>query len=405
MVALAHVSSMASNLNANAESRSRSRNRSGASDSSPSDGTHSADGVHFEWTPGQVLNSTYTLVKLLGDGTFGRVLLADSKQLGRQVAVKVIRDVERYTEAAMIEAEILTAIYAADSQWCSRCAIMYEAFMHGKTNFCLVFEPLGIALYDVLKQNSFRGFWLQDIQVFSRDLLHALSFLHGQLRIAHTDLKPENILLESMEPLRPDRFHREEEWKRSASPSELSRSGPYMRPASSRIKLIDFGNATREHEHHSTIISTRQYRSPEVLLATGWNEQSDIWSAGCILMELYTGELLFQSNGDFEQLALMVHIIGPFPQPLIDAASESVKKSYMLQDEASGRWRFSWPERPLPGHWERQVGNRLPLVSHVLPKHKVFADLLASMLELQPCKRLRAINAVLHPFLKAQFED
>ena len=36
-----------------------------------------------------------------------------------------------------------------------------------------------------------------------------------------------------------------------------------------------------------------QYRSPEVILSLGWNEKSDVWSMGCILMELYVGELLF----------------------------------------------------------------------------------------------------------------
>lgn len=35
---------------------------------------------------------------------------------------------------------------------------------------------------------------------------------------------------------------------------------------SSDMRLIDFGSATFDHEHHSTVVSTRHYRAPEVVL-------------------------------------------------------------------------------------------------------------------------------------------
>ena len=60
------------------------------------------------------------------------------------------------------------------------------------------------------------------------------------------------------------------------------------------VKLIDFGSATFDHEHHSTIVSTRHYRAPEVILEVGWSQPCDVWSVGCIMFELYTGYTLFQ---------------------------------------------------------------------------------------------------------------
>ena len=63
---------------------------------------------------------------------------------------------------------------------------------------------------------------------------------------------------------------------------------------SSDVKLIDFGSATFDHEHHSTIVSTRHYRAPEVILEVGWSQPCDVWSVGCIMFELYTGYTLFQ---------------------------------------------------------------------------------------------------------------
>ena len=59
--------------------------------------------------------------------------------------------------------------------------------------------------------------------------------------------------------------------------------------------MIDFGSATFDSEAKGGVINTRQYRAPEVMLGQGWSMPSDMWSAGCILMELYTGQLLFKT--------------------------------------------------------------------------------------------------------------
>lgn len=48
----------------------------------------------------------------------------------------------------------------------------------------------------------------------------------------------------------------------------------------SDVRLIDFGSATFDHEHHSTIVSTRHYRAPEVILELGWSQPCDVWSIG-----------------------------------------------------------------------------------------------------------------------------
>lgn len=48
------------------------------------------------------------------------------------------------------------------------------------------------------------------------------------------------------------------------------------------VRLIDFGSATFDHEHHSTIVSTRHYRAPEVILELGWSQPCDVWSIGYV---------------------------------------------------------------------------------------------------------------------------
>ena len=61
-------------------------------------------------------------------------------------------------------------------------------------------------------------------------------------------------------------------------------------PDNSDIKVIDFGSATFDDQYHSSIVSTRHYRAPEVILGLGWTFPCDIWSVGCILVELATGD-------------------------------------------------------------------------------------------------------------------
>ena len=97
--------------------------------------------------------------------------------------------------------------------------------------------------------------------------------------LTHTDLKPENILFvnSTYDVVYNARKKRDERVVRDTS-----------------IKVIDFGSATFDWEHHSTIVSTRHYRALEVILELGWDQSCDVWSVGCILFELITGNTLFQ---------------------------------------------------------------------------------------------------------------
>lgn len=358
--------------------------------------------VHFSWSKNMLLDSRYRMVKLLGDGTFGRVLLAQDERDRRQVAIKVIRDVKRYAENAKIEADILKDIRQRDPRGeSSRSSIMVDSFSHNR-HFCMVFEPCGASLYDFLKRNSFRGFWLQDVQSFAKQSLIALAFLHERMQLAHTDLKPENILLESMEPARSSSFPRDSTWK----PSSKSRSSSqYMRPVTSAIRLIDFGNATYADEHHSSIINTRQYRGPEVILGLGWNEKSDIWSMGCIVMELYTGELLFGTHENVEHLALMERTLEPLPTSMLDAIPRGTREKYVAQDR-HGRSRLAWPEKAQSPSSERHVRAQRRLDEMLsTSQHSAFAEFVGHLLTVDPAKRPSASQALQHSFFSKRFSD
>ncbi|ETV89198.1 CMGC/CLK protein kinase, variant [Aphanomyces astaci] len=236
----------------------------------------------YEGVPGDVIDKRYEILRDAGLGTFGRVVLCKdllSKNKDDIVALKVVRKVEKYSESAKIEANILKHVNDKDVRGDSLCVRMHRWFEF-QGHVILVFEQLGGSLYDYLKQQDYKPFPLDSIRAYAWQLLTSLKFLH-HIKLIHTDLKPENILLVRDAACAGDRA------------KACQRKGYLVPPLHDQVKLIDFGGATYDDESKSGIINTRQYRSPEVMLGVGWSFPSDIWSAACIIAELYIGELLF----------------------------------------------------------------------------------------------------------------
>ena len=63
-----------------------------------------------------------------------------------------------------------------------------------------------------------------------------------------------------------------------------------------KIKVIDYGNAYLHHDQRCSYVQSRAYRAPEVVLGLSYSTKVDMWSLGCILMELFTGKLLFDNT-------------------------------------------------------------------------------------------------------------
>lgn len=85
------------------------------------------------------------------------------------------------------------------------------------------------------------------------------------------------------------------------------------------VKIADLGNACSGNKPYSGVIQTRQYRAPEVILGIKYSYSADIWSFACMLIELITGEFLFEpsSGEDYsknsDHLAQIWEALGYFP--------------------------------------------------------------------------------------------
>lgn len=79
---------------------------------------------------------------------------------------------------------------------------------------------------------------------------------------------------------------------------------------SPEIKVIDFGSACHERQTVYTYIQSRFYRSPEVLLGIPYTAAIDMWSLGCIAVELFLGLPLFPGTSEYNQITRIVEMLG-----------------------------------------------------------------------------------------------
>ena len=175
---------------------------------------------------------------------------------------------------------------------------------------------------------------------------------------------------------------------------KMTRRGPEIDP-SIEVKICDIGNACWFNHHFSTIIQTRQYRSPEVILGINYNETSDIWSLACMLFELATGDFLFEPRkGDTfskndDHLAQIIEAVGKMPKNFALSGLDSYK--YF---DKKGKLRRIKNLIYFP------IKDILVKKYHFKEKEaKAFSDFLMPMLEYYPEKRASARDLLRHPWL------
>ncbi|XP_044310296.1 dual specificity protein kinase CLK4 isoform X4 [Varanus komodoensis] len=328
---------------------------------------------HLICQSGDVLRARYEIIATLGEGAFGKVVeCIDHHMREMHVAIKIVKNVGRYREAARSEIQILEHLNTLDPGSTFRCVQMLEWFEH-HGHVCIVFELLGLSTYDFIKENSFLPFPIELIRKMAYQICQSINFLHHN-KLTHTDLKPENILfVESDYVLKYN--------------SKMRRDERTLK--NSDIKVVDFGSATYDNEHHSTLVSTRHYRAPEVILALGWSQPCDVWSIGCILIEYYLGFTVFQTHDSKEHLAMMEKILGPLPVHMIKKS----RKHYFRHDQ------LDWDEHSSAGRYVRRRCKPLNEFMHCHDKnHENLFDLIRRMLEYDPAKRITLDEALEHCF-------
>jgi dual-specificity kinase len=362
------------------------------------------DDGHYIVTPDTPLTDRYSIIKLLGQGTFGKVVEAYDKQRKTRCAVKIIRSIQKYRDASRIELRVLSTLASNDKSNRNKCIHLRDCFDF-RNHICIVTDLLGQSVFDFLKGNGFVPFPSSQIQNFARQLFTSVAFLHD-LNLIHTDLKPENILLVS-------NAYQTFTYNRTipSSSHAVSRNARQRRVLlDSEIRLIDFGSATFDDEYHSSVVSTRHYRAPEIILNLGWSFPCDIWSIGCILVEFFTGDALFQTHDNLEHLAMMEAVIGSkIDTKLVKQTTQGGRNG--SQNQAAkyfNRNKLDYPNEETTRASRKYVRAMKQLTDFIPTSttfHRLFLDLLQRIFVYDPKNRISAKEALKHPWFKESLID
>ena len=333
---------------------------------------HDAKG-YIIFHKGLTMNDRYVVEKRLGKGTFSKVFACrDTKtELNERVAMKVIRNQHKYQVAARTELRILDYLKSHDptDQF---AVIKLRESSYFEMHPIFVFPLYGRSLYHYLYDNNFRPFPDSHIKNISKQIIEAVNYVHG-LGIIITDLKPENIII----------CHDQ------SDRHILGDNSTYYTLRNQKVRLIDFGSAvfdgpsTSAHRH---LIQTRHYRAPEVMFKFNWSYPADVWSVGCVIVELANGKMLFNTHDTIDHLNQIITAIGPIPNSMIGEIDENAYNELFHFDGKLALHRA-----------KRSNVQCSKLKSYFHTKyHKHIYDLVKAMISWDPEIRITAADALKH---------
>ena len=349
-------------------------------------------------------------------------------------AMKIILPIKKYIESAKLEAKLVEKVLEKDIYKKSHVIKIIEHFHFWKGDtqyYAIIFELLSLSLYDFLKMNSFKGFTMNQVKHIAKQIFEGIEFLHS-IDIVHTDLKPENILLINSDydkiksyenipiniSLNEDSDNEDNSFistKNISSPSKSKSKSLnkkenktlYKKLINTNIKIIDFGSAVEKGDIGSGIINTRQYRSPEVILeCCNWDNRSDIWSIACILIELYTGELLFRTHNNQEHLSLIEKVCGHYPNWMIrNTKIKSLRDIFVKCHRHSDDKVVDLKKCEKYNEVKKALSHQRTISESICPRHHAFCEFIQFLMKIDPRERPSAKEALKHPFFRTNFTD
>eukprot|EP01080_Neovahlkampfia_damariscottae_P001294 gene1294-11378_t len=282
----------------------------------------------------------YEKLERIGEGAYGVVYKAKDRKTDELAAIKKIT-----TEDEGVPSTTLREISILKQTSHKNIVKFLDVYVE-KKNLFLAFEYLDMDLKSYLRKLLFKKSSMdkQLIKSYMYQLLQGVCYCHSQ-RIIHRDLKPANLL--------------------------INKDGI--------LKIADFGLSRifqNPGQPLSNEVLTLWYRGPELILGkSSYSTPVDIWSCGCIFIELFTLLPIFQGQSDISQLFEIFSILGT---PTKEEWPEMVELPY---------YKTNFP------NFKKNI-----LPSKVKEMEQEGYDLLTKMLTYDPSQRISAKLALSHSY-------
>ena len=221
----------------------------------------------------------YQIIKVIGDGTYGKVYEGINIETNEKVAIKKLKNKIQSWEECVNQNEV----YFLRKLNHENIIKLMEVIREQNSDVSYIFEYCDCNLFEFIEKHRKQKTFIPEAKI--RNIIYQITsgmkYLHSQ-KIMHRDLKPENIL---------------------------------MILNTNMIKIADFGTAKEVPEFKNNnltdYVCTRWYRAPECALKSiNYDEKIDVWAIGCIMAELYTLKPLFPGMDELDQFNKIVKILG-----------------------------------------------------------------------------------------------
>ncbi|KAG7091548.1 hypothetical protein E1B28_010577 [Marasmius oreades] len=243
------------------------------------------------------------------------------------------------------------------------------------------------------------------VKLIARDVLQGLKYLHGIRETVHGDINPDFILLapRDMKAI-ITQFTGDAISRYSSDISTLSFQPQYFNyealvsPGYGSSVIFRLCYPTVDRPRNTPFSDNYGMRPPEAILGAPRSTSADLWTLGCVLYELLTGESLFDPFFQTVELGLapeeshliqIIELVGDLPLDLLRAGKYTRK---WFDEDGSLRLDTTY----YPVSLEEVLKMRIE--ESDVPEA---ADFLGSLLKLRPEDRTKAVELLNHPWLKA----
>jgi serine/threonine protein kinase len=387
-------------INSEYESESESNSDTNSESECNSDSSDYADEDLGNEYYGMILDNRYILLHKIGTGGFASVWLSyymNDPKKQYYYAIK-IQNPEYYKEGKL-EVDTFLKISKIQSDYLINMIehFKFKPLQSKQYAICMVFELMACSVYQLIRRGKYKkGLPPEIVYNISLQIIRGVKDIHNKLKMIHTDIKPENILIKGYEKNikylidEVDKYNLSNMYKElldneknnsslslkktknikklkqivknkmkeqvmsimdeikqnsdSVSVSEKELEDEDMNNI--QVVISDFGSIIDLNDYNKKAeIQTRYYRAPEIVLKCGFDEKCDVWSLGCSIYEILTGDILFDPekdasySRDFHHIYWFYEICGDIPKWMIEKSDR--KKEFFNKN---GKFLANKPE-------------------------------------------------------------